>query len=293
MLTKELLSHVRKIEIHTRQIVDDITAGAYHSIFKGRGLEFDEVREYTPEDDVRDIDWNVTAKMGSPYIKKYIEERELTVMLAVDASASSAFGSREKNKNEHAVEIAALLAFSAIRNNDRVGLLIFTDKTELFLPPRSGRPHGLRLIRELVAANPKNKGTDISDALNNLMRVLHKRAVIFLISDLLDDKDYTKLLMVANRRHDVIAVRILDPHEWTWPKSANLVIEDAETGETSLFPGYGKKFYSEFAESARSIHEKNKEICKRAKVDLIDIRCGEDFIKPLITFFKRREQKSH
>lgn len=291
MLTKELLSHVRKIEIRTRRIVDDITAGAYHSIFKGRGLEFDEVREYTSEDDVRDIDWNVTARMGAPYIKKYIEERELTVMLAVDASASSAFGSMDKTKNEHAVEIAALLAFSAIRNHDRVGLLIFTDKTELFLQPRSGKPHGLRLIRELVAKKTANKGTDISEALNSLMRVLHKRAVIFLISDLMDDKDYTKLLMVANRRHDVIAVRILDPHECAWPKTTNLVIEDSESGEISLFPGWGKKFYSGLAESAESIHGKNKEICKRAKVDLIDIRCGEDFIKPLISFFKRRKQK--
>jgi uncharacterized protein (DUF58 family) len=187
MLSKDLLSQVKKIEIRTRRIVDDITAGAYHSVFKGRGIEFDEVREYTPEDDVRDIDWNVTARMNAPYIKKYVEERELTVVLAVDASASSMFGSGDKTKARNAAEIAALLAFSAIRNNDRVGLLLFTDQTELYLPPKSGKTHGLRLIRELMVRKPERKGTDISEALNNLMRVLHKKAVIFLISDFIDE----------------------------------------------------------------------------------------------------------
>ena len=213
MNTKDIIAQVRRIEIRTRRIVDDITAGAYHSVFKGRGIEFDEVREYTPEDDVRDIDWNVTARMGSPFIKKYIEERELTVMLAIDASASTAFGSKNKSKNEHAIEIASLLAFSAIRNNDKVGLLIFTDRNELYLPPRSGKTHGLRLIRELIARKSNGKGTDIAAALNNIMHLLKKRAVMFLISDFMDDKDFSKRLMIANKRHDVIAVRILDPAE--------------------------------------------------------------------------------
>lgn len=291
MLSKELLSQVKKIEIRTRRIVDEITAGAYHSVFKGRGIEFDEVREYTPEDDVRDIDWNVTARMGSPYIKKYVEERELTVMLAVDASASGRYGSRDKTKSRNATEIAALLAFSAIRNNDRVGLMTFTDKVEFYLPPKSGKTHGLRLIRELMVRKPEGKGTDISEALNNLMRVLHKRAVIFLISDLIDDSNYANLLTVANKRHDVIAARILDPVEFKMPRTANLLIEDSETGELAGMPGFKGGFLKRYANSANDIHERNKQICKRAKVDLIDVRCGEDIVKPLVTFFRQRQSK--
>jgi uncharacterized protein (DUF58 family) len=291
MLSKDLLSQVKKIEIRTRRIVDDITAGAYHSVFKGRGIEFDEVREYTPEDDVRDIDWNVTARMNAPYIKKYVEERELTVVLAVDASASSMFGSGDKTKARNAAEIAALLAFSAIRNNDRVGLLLFTDKTELYLPPKSGRTHGLRLIRELMVRRPESKGTNISGALTNLMHVLHKKAVVFLISDFIDDGDFAKLLMVANKRHDVVATRILDPMELELPKTANLMIEDAETGKSTVFPGKNSSFLRKYARSADNLHKKNEEIFRRGKVDLIDLRCGEDIVKPLVTFFRRRQSK--
>ena len=209
-------------------------------MFKGRGIEFDEVREYTLSDDVRDIDWNVTARMGTPYIKKYVEERELNVMLLVDVSASGTFGSGDITKKEQAVETAALLAFSAIRNNDRVGLLMFTDKTELYLPPRSGRGHGLRLIRELLAFEPENKRTDINAALRDMTQTLKKKAVIFLISDLINDEDIEQNLKILNRRHDVISVRILDPLEREWPKSAGIMFEDAETGETSYFSG-GKR----------------------------------------------------
>ena len=291
MLSKELLAQVKKIEIRTRRIVDDITAGAYHSVFKGRGIEFDEVREYTHEDDVRDIDWNVTARMGTPFIKKYVEERELTVMLVVDMSASGSFGSRDKTKMRNATELAALLAFSAIRNNDRVGLMTFTDRTEFYLPPKSGKTHGLRLIRELMVRKPEGKGTDISAVLNNLMRVLHKRAVIFLISDLIDDSNYANLLTVANKRHDVIAARILDPVEFSMPRTADLLIEDAETGEMAAMPASSSRFLKRFAHSAEEIHMRNREICKRAKVDLIDVRCGEDIVKPLVTFFRQRQSK--
>ena len=291
MLSKDLLAQVKKIEIRTRRIVDEITAGAYHSVFKGRGIEFDEVREYMPEDDVRDIDWNVTARMGAPYIKKYVEERELTVMLAVDASASGRFGSRDKTKRRNATEIAALLAFSAIRNNDRVGLLTFTDKTEFYLPPKSGKTHGLRLIRELMVRKPESKGTDIAEVLNNLMRVLHKRAVIFLISDLIDDSNFANLLMIANKRHDVVVARVLDPVEFEMPRTANLLIEDSETGETAEMPGAKRGFIKKFAKSANEIHERNEEICKRAKVDLIDVRCGEDIVRPLVKFFRQRQGK--
>jgi uncharacterized protein (DUF58 family) len=292
MLSKELLSQVKKIEIRTRRIVDDITAGAYHSVFKGRGIEFDEVREYTPEDDVRDIDWNVTARMNAPYIKKYVEERELTVMLAVDVSASSMFGSADKTKARNAAEVAALLAFSAIRNNDRVGLLLFTDQTELYLPPKSGKAHGMRLIRELMVREPEHKGTNISEALNNLMRVLHKKTVIFLISDFIDDGNFAKLLTVANKRHDIIATRILDPSELKMPKTVNLMIEDAESGESTLFAGNNSSLLRKYSMAADEIHQRNEEICRRAKVDLIDFRCGEDMVKPLVKFFRRRQSKN-
>ena len=288
MISKDLLSQVRKIEIRTRRVVDDITGGAYHSVFKGRGIEFDEVREYTPEDDVRDIDWNVTARMAAPFVKKYVEERELTVMLAVDISASVFYGSGEKSKVRNAAEVAALLAFSAIRNNDRVGLLLFSDKTEFYLPPKSGKTYGLRLIRELMVRKPKSRGTDIGKALNNLMSVLHKKTVIFLISDFIDDGDYAKLLMVANKRHDVIATRILDPGESRLPKTANLFIEDAESGEATLFPGRSSRVLGRYSEAAEEMHGAAEEIFKKSKVDLIDFKCGEDIVKPLVGFFKRR-----
>jgi uncharacterized protein (DUF58 family) len=292
MLPKDLLSQVKKIEIRTRRIVDEITAGAYHSVFKGRGIEFDEVREYTPEDDVRDIDWNVTARMGAPYIKKYVEERELTVILAVDLSASAAFGSTGSTKMRMATELAALLAFSAIRNNDRVGLLTFTDRVEFYLPPKSGKSHGLRLIRELMVRDPEGTGTDISLALNHIMRVVHKKAVIFLISDLINDSNFANILTIVNKRHDVVIVRTLDPIELTLPATGNICIEDAETGEIAAVNAASKSFLKRYSQAAQEIHNNNQEICKRAKADLIDIRCGEDIVKPLVSFFKKRQTKS-
>jgi uncharacterized protein (DUF58 family) len=291
MLTKELIAKVKKIEIKTRRIVDEITGGAYHSVFKGRGIEFDEVREYTPEDDVRDIDWNVTARMGSPFIKKYVEERELTVILAVDCSASGIFGSGPNTKNERAIETAALLAFSAIRNNDKVGLLMFTDRTELYLPPRQGRSHGLRLIRELLAFDPEGKGTDINHALESMVSVLNKKSVIFLISDLMDTRNYEKMLKIVNRRHDLIAVRILDPFEVNWPSTGNLMLEDAESGVECFFPGRSRRLLKKWREQAETMHLENREKCRRAKVDMIDIKCDQDLIKPFVEFFSRRQRK--
>ncbi len=290
MLTKDLIAQVRKIEIRTRRIVDEITGGAYHSVFKGRGIEFSEVREYIPGDDVRDIDWNVTARMGHPYIKKFVEERELTVILAVDISASGLFGSADRTKAERATEIAALLAFSAIRNNDKVGLLLFSDKVELYLPPRSGRIHGLRLIRELVAAEPGGK-TDINVALEHLMKVVNKRAVMFLLSDLICDNDYEKLLKIMNKRHDVISVRVLDPMELAWNIGGGIMVEDAESGGMCLFPGGGSERAS-YSDAATIMHEANAKVCKRAKVDMIDVRCGEDFVKPLVKFFDKRQKRA-
>ena len=291
MLTGELLAKVRKIEIKTRKLVEEITGGAYHSVFKGRGIEFSEVREYTTDDDIRDIDWNVTARMGTPYIKKYAEERELNVMIAVDASASGLFGS-EKEKREQMAEAAALLAFSAIRNNDKVGLLIFTDRTELYLPPRSGRKHGLRVIRELVGLEPEGRGTDIGKALESLATGLKKRSVIFLISDFLDSGDYEKTLKIISRKHDVIAFRIQDRAELGLPCSLpGLNVEGLENGRTLLFNADSGKALQAYSDSARELREKTDEICRHAKVDMIDAMSNEDLIKPLLRFFRGRRVK--
>ncbi len=291
MNTKELISQIRKIEIKTRRIVDDITGGAYHSVFKGSGIEFSEVREYTPEDDVRDIDWNITARTGEPYIKKYTEERELTVMLIVDISASSIFGSGEKSKRDIGIEMAALLAFSAIRNKDKVGLLLFTDDVELYLPPRSSRSHALRLVRELIATTPKNKGTNMKGAMEFLMTVMHKKSVIFLLSDFIDNSNYEKVLKVANRRHDLIAIRVLDKLELAFPKSGNLVLEDSESGILSFFRGGSKKAISQINNLSEIMHNRTYEILKKAKIDMIDIRCNEDYILPLMNFFNKRSSR--
>ena len=246
MLTKEIIQKIRKIEIRTRRIVDELTGGAYHSVFKGRGMEFNEVREYEPGDDVRSIDWNVTARMGHPYIKKFVEERELTVFILVDISASGDFGSIYQRKNELAAELAALLAFNAIRNNDQVGLLLFSGRDELHLPVRKGRGHVLRLIRELVAHERLSKKTDIGNALETLMRVTHRRAVVFLISDFIDS-GYYQSLSIANKKHDIVAIRILDRRDLNIPSSGYISIEDAETGELLTFPSSKNRLRSTIA----------------------------------------------
>ncbi|MDD5697700.1 MAG: DUF58 domain-containing protein [Victivallaceae bacterium] len=291
MLSSELIAQVRKIEIRTRRAVDEIIGGAYHSVFKGRGIEFDEVRGYSDEDDFRDIDWNVTARMGEPYIKKYVEERELNVMLLVDVSASGAFGSGDKSKRRYAIETAALLAFSAIRNHDRVGLTLFSDRTELYLPPRAGRKHVLRLIRDLMAFEPERKQTDIDLVLRETIQTLTKKTVVFLFSDLIDDHDFRQSLRILNRRHDVIAVRILDPLELGWPAGINVVLEDAESGRTTFFNARNRGLVERFAQTAADWHERSKTSCDQARVDMIEIRCGEDLIKPLINFFNKRRRR--
>jgi uncharacterized protein (DUF58 family) len=229
--------------------------------------------------------------MGDPYIKKYVEERELNVMLLVDVSASGAFGSGDKSKRHYAIETAALLAFSAIRNNDRVGLIMFSDQTELYLPPRSGRKHGLRLIRDLMAFEPKRKKTNIDSVLRETIKVLNKKTVIFLLSDLIDEHDFQKSLRIINRRHDVIAVRILDPLELDWPAGINVVLEDAEDGKTTYFDARNRKLVNKFSKVAESWHDKSKLICEKARVDMIEMRCGEDIVKPLIHFFNRRRKR--
>ena len=231
MLPVELTKQIRLLEIRTRRAVDEIIGGAYRSVFKGRGIEFDEVREYTQDDDVRDIDWNVTARMGSPYIKKYVEERELTVLFLVDVSASGAFGSSEKSKRRTAAELAALLAFSAGKNGDKVGLMMFSDKIELYVPPRSGSRHTLRLIREMLAFEPASAGTDIDLALKECAKLMKKRGIVFLLSDLIAEKSFESSLKLLNRRHDVVALQISDPVEQSWPTARPVVIEDAESGK--------------------------------------------------------------
>ncbi len=290
MLTKELISNVRRLEIRTRRAVDQLTAGAYHSVFKGRGMEFAEVRAYVAGDDVRSIDWNVTARFGHPYIKKFTEERELTVMLLVDISASGDIGSIGRRKNDVAAELAALLAFSAIRNNDRVGLLLFTSRQELFVPPRKGRRHVLRLVRELLACEREQKGTDIQHALEAMMRLTPRRAVVFLISDMLD-AGFERTLGVANSRHDLIALRITDPREINLPRTGMLAIEDAETGEIAYFNGHDRQHLKRWFLDASGLRTAQTDICRRTGVDLIDLTCGQDMIKPLMTFFHAREKR--
>lgn len=291
--TRELIARVRRIEIRTRRIVDELTGGAYHSAFKGKGMEFDEVREYAYGDDVRAIDWNVTARTGQPFVKKFVEERELTVALLVDVSASGDFGSDSRRKNEVAAELAALIAFSAIRNQDRVNLQLFTDRDELHLPARKGRGHVLRIVRELLAFERTNVGTCIRSALERFMKVTHRRAVVFLISDFFDD-DYRHALMVANKRHDVIAIRITDPREHTVDPVGFVQLEDAESGQRTLFSGLfnQRKAAATYADVAARRHEQSAAACRRAGVDVIDISTDDDYVRPLMQFFRKRETRS-
>lgn len=290
MLPVELTKQIRLLEIRTRRAVDEIIGGAYRSVFKGRGIEFEEVREYTQDDDVRDIDWNVTARMGSPYIKKYVEERELTVLFLVDVSASGAFGSAEKSKRRTAAELAALLAFSAGKNGDKVGLMMFSDKIELYVPPRSGSRHTLRLIREMLAFEPQSTGTDIDLALRECAKLMKKRGIVFLLSDLIAEKSFETSLKLLNRRHDVVALQISDPVEQSWPTTRPVVVEDAESGLLLNLPGgkeHRKKLDMYLAESRRI----RQELCRKAQVDLVELQTGRDVLHPVIEFFAKRRQR--
>ena len=288
MIPKELAKQIRLLEIRTARMVNEISGGAYRSVFKGAGIEFEEVREYTPEDDARSIDWNVSARMGSPYIKKFVEERELNVMLLVDVSNSGAFGSAAKSKRRTAAELAALIAFSAAGNHDKVSLMMFSDKIELFVPPRSGRRHILRLIREMLAFEVQNKGTDIDLALRESSRLLKKSSVVFLISDLIDDKDFSPSLKQLNRRHDVIAVQIYDPSERNWQSKVSVVVEDAETGELITFDGSrSEALKNEMQKSSDAVAA----LCRSAKVDRVELESGSDVLSPLIKFFALRSSR--
>lgn len=290
MLPVELAKQIRLLEIRTTRIVDEITGGAYRSAFKGRGIEFDEVREYTLDDDVRAIDWNVSARMGAPYIKKFVEERELNVLLLVDVSASGAFGSAEKTKRRTAAELAALLAFSAGNSGDKVGLLMFSDRIELYVPPRSGRRHTLRLIREMLYFKPKSRGTDIDLALREALQLLSKRSVIFLLSDLIGPETFARSLKLLNRKHDVVALELFDPVEIHWPVKSPVVVEDAETGQLVRFSG-GHDMARLQAELERT-RTRKREVCRASQVDLVEIESGGDVLRPVIDFFARRRRRA-
>jgi uncharacterized protein (DUF58 family) len=265
-------------------------AGEYHSVFKGRGMEFDEVREYDPQDDIRDIDWNVTARMGHPYTKKFVEERELTVIFLVDASFSGQYGTRGRTKAELIAEIAALLAFSAVKNNDRVGLIIFSDQVEKYIPPKKGRMHVLRVVREILSFNPKHRATNISVALKTLNDVVSKRATVFLFSDFMDSH-YKKLLKVSNKKHDVVAVVVEDPTEKTFPTLHSMLeLEDAETGEHFVLGGV-KNFQKRFHEEWLRRKEERDKIFASMGLDRIEIETGKSYIQALVRFFKTRQHR--
>jgi uncharacterized protein (DUF58 family) len=290
MIPKELIKKIRQLEIKTKNLVNTLFCGEYQSVFKGRGMEFSDVREYSYGDDMRFIDWNVTARSQTPYIKKFMEERELTVILLVDASASGAFGSVERMKGEIAVEICSILAFSAIKNNDRVGLIIFTDKVEKYIPPKKGRKNVLRVIRELLYFNPENRGTNISAALDFLGRINKRRAVVFLVSDFLA-KGFDTSLRVASRRNDLIAINITDPREVELPPVGFISLEDAETGEVLLVDSSSYRIRENFKKMYERMNQERKTLFKSNKIDEIDIRTDIPYVLPLVRFFKERAMK--
>ena len=292
MIPKEIFKKVRQIEIKTRGLVNEVFSGEYHSAFKGRGMEFAEVREYQPGDDIRTIDWNVSARQRKPFVKVFEEERELTVMLIVDISQSSQFGSSERMKGEIAVELAALLAFSAIKNNDKVGLILFTEKIELYIPPQKGKQHVLRVIRELLYFKPSGTGTDLNAALEYLNRVTKRKATCFIISDFISD-DFKKSLQIVNKRHDMIAIHIRDPREISLPNVGLIEFEDAETGEVVLLDTSDGMFQDMFSESNEKDDIEKIEFFKQIGVDLINIRTDKSYIDPIVRFFRSREAKIH
>lgn len=290
MIPRELARKIRYIEIYTSKAVNDVLAGEYESVFKGRGMEFDEVREYTPGDEIRTIDWNVTARMGHPYVKRFVEERELTVMFLVDLSASGDFGTVEKTKNETAAELCALLAFSAIKNNDKVGLIVFTNTVEMHIPPKKGTSHVLRLIRELLNFRPHKTKTDIAGALDFLGRITHKRCVVFLVSDFFGG-DFEKPMRVIGKRHDLIALSISDPREKKVPDAGLIELEDAETGEIVVFDTSSANIRRQYEQLGAERAGRLKEMFRSMDVDHAEIVTGRDYVRDLVSFFKSRERR--
>ncbi len=309
VLPEEILRKVRRLEIRTRAAVTEVFAGQYHSVFKGRGMEFAEVREYTPGDDIRTIDWNVTARYGTPFVKKYVEERELTIFLAVDLSGSQSFGSRGRSKLEAAAEVGALIAFSAINNHDKVGLLTFTDRPETFIPPHKGRAHGLRLIREILYGRPAGNGTDMAGACERIARVLRRRSVVFLLSDfLVEAGPLDGPLGTLARKHDLIGVEIRDPFEQVaaaqaaspgpqtglrtgWPDLGLIEWEDPETGKRFLFDTSDPAALGRLARAEKAREAAIASLFARHRVDRVTLRAGEDAVDPLLAFFRLRAKR--
>ncbi len=290
MLPKEILKKVREIEIRTNRLVNEVFAGEYESVFKGRGIEFAEVREYAPGDDVRTIDWNVTARFGKPFVKQFIEERELTVMLLVDLSGSEDFGSVARTKREIVAEVAALLAFSAIVNNDKVGYIAFSDQVEKFIPPKKGRRHVLRVIREILYSRAAKRGTCIKTALEYLGQVLAKRSVVFLISDFWD-QGYEQVLRVTQKRHDVIAIQILDPREREIPNVGLIELSDPETGEQMLIDTADRGYRQQTAKRVQTMIGERERLFRTIRMDDIQLQTDKPYLEPLIHFFERRAKR--
>ena len=287
---KEILKKIRRIELRTRRLVNSVFAGQYHSVFKGRGMNFEEVREYAPGDEIRSIDWNVTARMNAPYIKKFTEERELTVMLLVDVSASGMFGSIELSKRELAAEVASILAFSAINNNDKVGLILFTDEVELFIAPKKGRLHTLRLIREMLYFEPRGRRTDLAGALDYMNRVMARRSVVFLISDFMDT-GFEKALTVTGRRHDVVAMPVSDPGEGALPDVGIVTLEDAETGEQIDINTSSRPVRSALRVADENRTNALEKLLRTRRIDVVPLSTGKDYLLALRSFFEQRERR--
>ncbi len=288
--TAEILKKIRTLEIKTKGLVETAFAGDYHSVFKGRGMNFEDVREYQPGDEIRAIDWNVTARLGTAFVKQFTEERELTVMLIVDVSASGNFGSTTQSKRELAAEVACLLAFSAIRNNDKVGLLLFSDRVELFIPPKKGRSHTLRLIREILFFQSEGRGTAPALALDYLNRIVTRRAVVFFISDF-QAPDFSHPLAVSGRRHDFIAIHIQDEREKILPSIGMITLEDAETGEQIEVNTMDRATRRSFADFAHEQEVELSRTLRRNNIDAIALRTGKDYLPALRSFFKQRERR--
>ncbi len=289
-LSPELLQRIKAIQVKTNYLVNDIMAGEYVSAFKGRGMEFSEVREYQPGDDVRLIDWNVTARMNQPFIKEFKEERELTLMLLVDVSSSGGFGSAEKLKNEVSAEIASILAFAAIKNNDKIGLIVFSDKIEHTIPPKKGKAHIWNIIRTILNFKPEGKGTNLSLSLEYLLNIQKRKATAFLISDFQDD-DYETTLKLAKQRHDLVAISITDPREETLPDVGLIQLEDAESGETLLVDTSDNEMTEQYTKQFQEKRRKRKDYFHSTGIDTIEIHTNRSLTEPIIRYFKMREKK--
>jgi len=290
MLTKELLKQVRQIEIRTKGLVNQVFSGEYHSVFKGRGMEFSEVREYQFGDDIRNIDWNVTARFGHPYIKIFEEERELTVLLMVDMSGSLIFGSLSKTKQQVAAELTAILAFSALKNNDKVGLILFTDKIEKFVPPRKGNKHVLRIIREVLSFKPEGNTTNIRSALEFMNGAIKKRSIVFLLSDFMDE-GYEKILRVVGKKHDLIGIVLDDRRETDIPKLGLIKLTDAETNQERWIDSSSARVQHALKKRRAELAIKRKSLFVTSRLDSIYVSTGENYITPLVQFFRLREKR--